>query len=169
MALKKGFWISSLAVLASVGLIGVMWIVLDDEGREKRSKRISSLHNAIPSPTLIPSMTPLRKRSPTPTVTETPIPTYTPVPKAPRIQSANRGSDTDRQIFNELAWAEDRATEEAMRTIPDSQIQKQIQYERELRDKYTNQVKRRYGLSDADISRINSRAGREGWMAPMRR
>lgn len=71
-----------------------------------------------------------------------------------------------KQVFREVADAEDRATREAMARVPDSQIMKQIELERELTEKYKAEVARKYGLTKDHLLKISVEGVRNGWLAP---
>lgn len=71
-----------------------------------------------------------------------------------------------KQIFCELVAAEDRATRDAMARVPDSQIMKQIDLERELGEKYEAMVAQQYGLTNDQLLKITVEGVKKGWPAP---
>jgi hypothetical protein len=71
-----------------------------------------------------------------------------------------------KQVFREVAGAEDRATQEAMARVPDSQIIKQIELERKLAKKYKAEVARRHGLTEDHLLKIIVEGVKKGWPAP---
>ena len=71
-----------------------------------------------------------------------------------------------KQVFREIAKAEDRATREAMARIPNTQIMKQIDLERKLTDKYKAEVARKHGLTKDLLLKISAEGVKNGWPAP---
>ena len=71
-----------------------------------------------------------------------------------------------KQVFREIAAAEDRATREAMARVPDSQIMKQIELERELREKYKAEVTRKYNFTGDQLLKIVVEGVKKGWPVP---
>ncbi len=71
-----------------------------------------------------------------------------------------------KQVFREIAAAEDRATRDGRARVPDSQIMKQIDLERELGEKYKAKVAQQYGLTNDQLIKITVEAWKKGWPAP---
>lgn len=71
-----------------------------------------------------------------------------------------------KRVFREIAAAEDRAMREAMAQVPDSQIMKQIDLERELRDTYKAKVVQHHGLTNDQLLKITVEGVKKGWPAP---
>ena len=71
--------------------------------------------------------------------------------------------DDRRAVFREIAAAELRATNEAMKRVPDTQIEKQIELERRLRQQYKLAVAKRHRLSDEQIAEIVVEGAQKGW------
>ena len=71
-----------------------------------------------------------------------------------------------KQVFREIAAAEDRATREAMARVSDSEIMKQIDLERELTQKYKTEVARKRGLTYDDLFEISVEGVKMGWPMP---
>ena len=72
---------------------------------------------------------------------------------------------TRKEVFRQIATAEDRATREAMARVPDSEIKKQITLEGELRDKYKAELAAKYGLSDDQLLKIVVEGVTKGWVS----
>lgn len=68
-----------------------------------------------------------------------------------------------KQVFREIAAAEDRATRGARARVPDSQIMKQIDLERELGKKYKAKVAQQYGLTNDQLLKITLEGVTKGW------
>ena len=68
-----------------------------------------------------------------------------------------------REVFRGIATAEDRATQEAMARVPDSQIMKQIELERELGEKYKAELAQKYGLTEGQLREIMVEGVTKGW------
>lgn len=68
-----------------------------------------------------------------------------------------------KEVFREVAAAEDRATREAMALVPDSDIMKQIELERKLTQKYKAEVARKYGLTEDHLLKISVEGVKKGW------
>jgi hypothetical protein len=68
-----------------------------------------------------------------------------------------------KEVFRGIAAAEDRATREAMARVPDSQIMKQIDVERELGEKYKTELARKYGLTEDQLKEIVVEGVTKGW------
>ena len=73
---------------------------------------------------------------------------------------------TRKQIFREVAAAEDRGTRDAMARIPDSKIMQQIELERQLQKRYKAAVARKYNLSEDQLDKIVLEGVKKGWPAP---
>ncbi len=71
-----------------------------------------------------------------------------------------------KQVFRDIAAAEDRATRDAMARVPDSQIMKQLDLERELREKYKAKVAQQYSLTSDQLRKIMFEGVKKGWPAP---
>ena len=71
-----------------------------------------------------------------------------------------------KQVFREIAAAEDRAMREAMARVPDSQINEQINLEREHEDKYKAMIAQQYGLTDEQLLKITVEGVKKGWVMP---
>lgn len=71
-----------------------------------------------------------------------------------------------KQVFREIAAAEDRATRDARARVPDSQIMKQIDLERELGKKYKAKVVQQYGLTNDQFLKVTVEGVKKGWPAP---
>lgn len=70
------------------------------------------------------------------------------------------------QVFREIAMAEDRATREAMARVPDSQIEKQIELEAELGEKYKAEIARKFNLTEDQLIKIGEEGLKKGWEFP---
>ncbi len=68
-----------------------------------------------------------------------------------------------KQVFGQIAAAEDRATRDAMARVPDSQIMKQIDLESELVEKYKAKVAQQYGLTNDQLLKIIYEGVKMGW------
>ena len=68
-----------------------------------------------------------------------------------------------RQIFREIVAAGDRATLDAMAQIPDSQIMKQLDLERELEESYKAKVAQQHSLTNDQLLKIAVEGGTKGW------
>ena len=71
-----------------------------------------------------------------------------------------------KQVFRETAAAEDRATRDARARVPDSQIMRQIDLDRELAEKYKAKVAQQYGLNNDQLLKITVEGVKKGWPAP---
>lgn len=71
-----------------------------------------------------------------------------------------------KQVFREIAASEDRATRDARARFPDSQIMKQIDFERKLGEKYKAAVAQKYGLTNDQLLKITIEGMKKGWPAP---
>lgn len=83
---------------------------------------------------------------------------------APSEERFGLSEEMRRQVFREITAAEDRATREAMSRVPDSQIMKQIDLERELSSKYKLEVARKYGLSEEQLLKVTVEGVTNGWV-----
>ncbi len=68
-----------------------------------------------------------------------------------------------KQVFREIAAAGDRATRDARARVPDSQIMKQIDLERELEKNYKAKVAQQYGLTNDQLRKIAVEGVKKGW------
>ncbi|MEX2528558.1 MAG: hypothetical protein WEA09_13060 [Gemmatimonadota bacterium] len=68
-----------------------------------------------------------------------------------------------REIFREIAAAEDRAMQEAMERVPDSEVMRQIELERELGEQFKAELASRYGLTLDELRAISSEGVLAGW------
>ena len=68
-----------------------------------------------------------------------------------------------KQVFHEIAAAEDRATRDARARVPDSQFMKQIDLERELGENYKAKVAQQYGLTNDQLLKITFEGVKKGW------
>lgn len=71
--------------------------------------------------------------------------------------------DERRAAFKATVAAEDRATNEAMEQVPDTEIMKQIERERELQTKYKREIARKYGITDSQLTEIAIEGVKKGW------
>lgn len=71
-----------------------------------------------------------------------------------------------RNVYREIAAAEDRATREAMSRVPDTQIIRQIELEGELSERYKSEVAQKYELTDDQLVELVVEGVRMGWPAP---
>ena len=71
-----------------------------------------------------------------------------------------------KQVFRELAGAEDRAMVEAMAQVPSTEFIRQSNLERQLGKKYKGKLARKYGITRAELSKIGSEGVKKGWVAP---
>ena len=71
--------------------------------------------------------------------------------------------DERKAAFREIVAAEDRATDEAMAEIPDTDIMKQIALERELQARYKRAVARKYRVTDDQLTGIGIEGVKKGW------
>ena len=53
-----------------------------------------------------------------------------------------------------------------MARVPDSQLMKQLDLERELREKYKAMVTRQYGLTNDQLIKIAVEGFKKGWLLP---
>lgn len=68
-----------------------------------------------------------------------------------------------KKIFRELALVEDRAMNEAMSRIPDSQINRQVDLQRELERRYKAELARKYGITAEQLQKIMVEGATNGW------
>lgn len=68
-----------------------------------------------------------------------------------------------RQVFREIAAAENRGTREAMERISDSRIREQTELERQLQKEYKSAIARRYKLSEDALRKILVEGVKKGW------
>lgn len=68
-----------------------------------------------------------------------------------------------RSAFREIAAAESRATDEAIARVPNSQIMKQVEVERELAQRYKQEIAHEYGLSEDQLLEISVEGVTKGW------
>jgi len=68
-----------------------------------------------------------------------------------------------KEIFHKIVDAEDRARNEANAKIPDTKIMEQINLQNELAKKYKEQVAKKYGLTDDQLSDIGLEGVIKGW------
>ncbi len=71
-----------------------------------------------------------------------------------------------KDVFREIVAAGDRATREAMARVPDSEIMKQIELERELTQQYKRDVARKYALTEDVLVEIGVEGIKKGWSWP---
>ena len=71
-----------------------------------------------------------------------------------------------RQVYREIAVAEDRGTREAMARVPDSRIKEQAKLEDTLQEKYKTEVLKKYKLTQDQASKIALEGAQKGWPAP---
>jgi hypothetical protein len=71
-----------------------------------------------------------------------------------------------KQVFRELAAAEDRATREAEARVPHTEVMKQIELNNELTEKYKGEVARKHGLTPDQLVDIAVEGIKKGWPAP---
>ncbi len=69
------------------------------------------------------------------------------------------------KIFQELVKAEDRAYDEAMQKYP-SNLDKQMDFARVLEEKYDNEVSKKYGLTNEQLTEILVEATTKDWPYP---
>ncbi|MCC6798197.1 MAG: thermonuclease family protein [Candidatus Hydrogenedentes bacterium] len=69
-----------------------------------------------------------------------------------------------RAVFHAIVAAEDRAMKEAMASVPNSEIMKQIELERALQTKYKQAVAREYGVTDEQMREIAVEGVKNGWL-----
>jgi hypothetical protein len=68
-----------------------------------------------------------------------------------------------RVVFREIIAAEDRGTREATARVPDSQVMRQTELERELQSKYKADVARRHKLTNNQLREIAIEGISKGW------
>ncbi len=68
-----------------------------------------------------------------------------------------------KQVFRDIAAAEDKATREARARVPDSEVMKQIDLERELGEKYKAKIAQQYNLASDQLVEIISEGVKKGW------
>lgn len=66
-------------------------------------------------------------------------------------------------VFREIAAAEERATQEAMKRVPDSRIMEQIELERELGTEHKRTLARKFNISEEQLQEIGLEGVRKGW------
>ena len=66
-------------------------------------------------------------------------------------------------VFREIAAAEERATQEAMKRVPDSRIMEQIELENELGGEYKRALARKYKVSEEQLQEIRLEGVQKGW------
>lgn len=73
-------------------------------------------------------------------------------------------TEQERKTFlRELVAAEKRATNEAMRRIPDSRLNEQLDLEAELMQRYRNEVFDKWGVTEEQAGKIATEAWEKGW------
>jgi len=68
-----------------------------------------------------------------------------------------------KELFREIAGAEDRAMSEATARYRNSDIMKQIDFERSLEDKYKADVMRKYGVTKEQAFKVTVEGVKKGW------
>ena len=71
--------------------------------------------------------------------------------------------DVRQVVFREIAAAEERATQEAMKRVPDSRIMEQIELERELGTAHKRALARKYKISEEQLQEIGLEGVKKGW------
>lgn len=71
-----------------------------------------------------------------------------------------------RQVFKELAWAEDRAMREADRRVPLAEVDRNIDEFQKLLQRYKAEIRRKYGLTEEECAKIVIEGFRKNWPAP---
>ena len=71
-----------------------------------------------------------------------------------------------KQVYREIAAAEDRGTREAMARVPDSRIKEQAKLEDALQEKYKAELLRKYKLTQDQAGKIVLEGAQKGWPAP---
>lgn len=66
-------------------------------------------------------------------------------------------------VFREIASAEERATQESVKRVPDSRIMEQIELERELGTEYKRALARKYNISEEQLQEIGLEGVKKGW------
>ncbi|MEX2498331.1 MAG: hypothetical protein WD397_05595 [Wenzhouxiangellaceae bacterium] len=69
-----------------------------------------------------------------------------------------------KQFLTDLADAQERAMTEAMRRVPDSRINEQIDLEQDLRVRYETEIMERWSLTEEQVAAIRSEALRKSWV-----
>ncbi len=69
-----------------------------------------------------------------------------------------------KDVFREIVAAEDRATREARARVPDSEINKQIDLQRKLMQRYKRHVARKYALNENELPEITIEGVKKGWL-----
>ncbi|NZA28657.1 hypothetical protein H0E84_19975 [Luteimonas sp. SJ-92] len=105
------------------------------------------------------AMGPLDKEEPRVLISEERLAALSHVPE----ERFGLSEEERKKVFRESAAAEDRATREAMARVPGSQIMKQIDMERELEEKYKNELVRKYDLTNEQLQEIVVEAAMKGW------
>lgn len=67
------------------------------------------------------------------------------------------------RVFREMSAAEERATREAMKRVPDSRIMEQLELERELGAEYKRELARKYNISEEQLQQIGLEGVKKGW------
>ena len=81
----------------------------------------------------------------------------------PAAERFGLSEDQRMDVYRQIIDAEDQATKEAMRRVPDSEIMRQITLERELLKTYKSEVAQKYGLTDDQLRQIGLEAYKKGW------
>lgn len=68
-----------------------------------------------------------------------------------------------KEVFRDVVAAEDRATREAAARVPDSEIMKQIDVQRELMQEYKTDLAQTYSLTEDQLSQITVEGITKGW------
>jgi hypothetical protein len=82
---------------------------------------------------------------------------------APPEERFGLAEEQRRRIFREIAAAESRATDEAMRRVPDSRIMEQVELERRLTEEYKEALRRTRGLTEEQMLQIGVEGIEKGW------
>ncbi len=72
--------------------------------------------------------------------------------------------ETRNQVFRSITAALHKATRDARSRIPDAQLMKQITVERQLREKYRDEIAARYGLTHDQLIEIIIEGAKKGWI-----
>jgi len=71
--------------------------------------------------------------------------------------------DKRKAAFQAIVAAEHKGTNEAMEQVPDTEIMKQIERERELQAKYKRAVARKYDITENQLTEIGIEGVKKGW------
>jgi hypothetical protein len=83
--------------------------------------------------------------------------------KSPAEERLGLSEVERKKVFVEIANAEKRAEDDARARVPDSEVMKQIELQRELEKTYKDELARRYTLTQDDLTKIGLEGVKKGW------